>query len=112
MVAGQDLVSIGEPVACKVGGVIQLVNEEGPTTQREFASLRIPAGPEVAGRVIDFLGREWAPGGAPGAPIESKVAVPLLNAAPPLDSRESICSGITTGVRAVDVIAPLGKGQR
>ena len=64
---------------------------------------------------MDFLGREWTQGASssnpPSTTVASEQCVPVLNAQPAMDAREPICAGLTTGVKAVDVLAPLGKGQ-
>jgi len=52
--------------------------------------------------------------GTPGPdlrPIGSDALLPLLNAQPDMDSREQIAEALVTGVKALDILTPLGKGQ-
>lgn len=51
-------IKAGDGVECVVKGILQVVDEtEGPTTQREFATLTVPTGPSTIGTVVDYLCR-------------------------------------------------------
>jgi flagellum-specific ATP synthase len=77
-----------------------------------LATARPPAiavGPELLGRVIDGLGR---PIDAHG-PLGATIARPIhQQAPPPALSRQRISEPLETGVRAVDALLPIGRGQR
>ena len=81
-------------------------------------------GDELVGRVVDFLGRPYpldSPAAAAAAtagtqqhqqqPIGTSAQLPLFNAQPDMESREQIAEPLLTGVRALDVLTPLGRGQ-
>lgn len=75
------------------------------------------------GQVVDFLGRPYpleegeeeqgGDGGAQAAaqPLGADALLPLLNAQPDMDSREQIHESLLTGVKALDILTPLGRGQ-
>lgn len=68
----------------------------------------LPVGPNLLGRVLDGLGRPMDG----GRPIEVEARYPLHPPSPnPLD-RKPITEPLTTGVRAIDLLLPCGKGQR
>ena len=70
--------------------------------------LRIPAGPGLLGRVVDALGRP-----IDGGPTLTQVeAVPLDADSPNPLQRRRVDQPLTTGIRALDTLIPLGAGQR
>lgn len=70
--------------------------------------LRIPAGPGLLGRVVDALGRP-----IDGGPMLTQVeAVPLDADSPNPLQRRRVDQPLTTGIRALDTLIPLGAGQR
>lgn len=85
-------------------------------------------GDALVGQVVDFLGRPYPleeaeearagqqEGGSDSAraaaqPLGGDALLPLLNAQPDVDSREQIHEALLTGVRALDILTPLGRGQ-
>ncbi len=70
--------------------------------------LRIPVGQELIGRVIDGLG---APIDNKG-PIFSKITRPVDADPIPALARKRISQALRTGIKAIDLASPLGKGQR
>ncbi len=117
LLAGAELVTVGDGVECRVAGILQVLDEaEGPATKREYAAAAAPAGSALAGAVVDHLGRPLgADGAAPAAlgapPLGADLLVPLFAAPPDMESRECLNEALFTGVRALDVLTPLGRGQ-
>ncbi len=70
--------------------------------------LRVPAGPEMLGRVVDGLGRPIDGLG----PFATDKRVPIHAAPPNALDRKMIDKPLETGVRAIDGMLTLGKGQR
>lgn len=69
--------------------------------------LRVPTGRALLGRVLDGLGRPIDGRG----PVRA-AAVPLDHEPPSAMGRERITEPLVTGVRAIDTLTPLGRGQR
>lgn len=72
------------------------------------STFRVPVGEEVLGRVLDGLGRPLDGGG----PVLSGTSYPATNAAPHPLKRTPIHEPLVTGVRAIDGLLTIGKGQR
>jgi len=93
-------------------GVVLLDAEEGVReggdVQRTGHLLRVPAGESVLGRVIDPLGHPVDGRGAvvPGA------WVPVERPAPGVVDRKAVDRPLHTGVKVVDALVPIGRGQR
>lgn len=114
MPEGSDSVSVGDQVNCQVTGILQVADEEeGPRTKREYKYAKVPVGEELIGKVVDFKGCivEEESDACHGNPIGTSIMYPLLNPPPNMEDRESIDSPLMTGVKAIDIITPLGKGQ-
>jgi len=75
------------------------------STQNTF---RVPVGEELLGRVVDGLGQPMDG----GKPILSAQSYPATNAAPHPLKRTPIRQPLVTGVRAIDGLLTIGKGQR
>lgn len=113
-----DVVTLGRDVVAEVvaadGGTARcmpLASIDGlrvgdPATAASGA-VRVPTGRALLGRVVDGLGRPLDGKGPVLAP-----RVPLSHAAPPLLERQRIDTPLPTGVRAIDTLIPLGRGQR
>jgi len=67
-----------------------------------------PVGPGLRGRVLDGLGRPIDGRG----PLDIEGRVPLANVPPVALDRARIDTRLTTGVRVLDALVPLGRGQR
>lgn len=115
LLGGSQLVNVGDGVECKVRGILQVMDEtEGPSTKREYEPTRVPVGKELIGHVVDYLGRALPDnGGEPLSlqPLGADIHLPLLNVQPDMESREQIAEPLITGVKALDVLTPLGRGQ-
>ncbi|MEA3404654.1 MAG: F0F1 ATP synthase subunit alpha [Pseudomonadota bacterium] len=70
--------------------------------------LEVPVGPEMNGRVVDGLGRPVDGKG----PIETKVTSPIERIAPGVIDRQSVDEPMMTGIKSIDSMIPVGRGQR
>ena len=70
--------------------------------------LEVPVGPELEGRVVDSLGSALDGRG----PIDSKLTRPVEAVAPGVISRQSVSEPVQTGLKAIDSMVPVGRGQR
>jgi F-type H+-transporting ATPase subunit alpha len=70
--------------------------------------LEVPVGPELMGRVVDALGRPIDGKG----PINAKHTSPIEKVAPGVISRKSVSQPLETGIKAIDAMVPVGRGQR
>jgi F-type H+-transporting ATPase subunit alpha len=81
---------------------------EGDTVRCTGRILEVPVGPELLGRVVDALG---APIDGKG-PINAKLSSPIEKVAPGVIDRQSVNQPVQTGLKAVDAMIPIGRGQR
>jgi F-type H+/Na+-transporting ATPase subunit alpha len=79
--------------------------EKGRCTGR---ILEVPTGPGLLGRVVDALGNPIDGKG----PIESSQLAPIEKVAPGVISRQSVDEPVQTGLKAIDAMIPIGRGQR
>lgn len=70
--------------------------------------LEVPVGPELEGRVIDALGRPIDGKGA----IDAKLTDAIEKVAPGVVWRQSVDEPVQIGLKAVDAMVPIGRGQR
>ncbi len=70
--------------------------------------LEVPVGPELVGRVVDALGRPIDGKG----PINAKLTAPVEKVAPGVIERQSVSQPLQTGLKAIDAMVPIGRGQR
>jgi F-type H+/Na+-transporting ATPase subunit alpha len=85
--------------------------EEGQTVRRTDRVLSVPVGDAPLGRVIDPLGR---PIDGKGPLDESRVDGyrPLEVQAPGVTQRQPVSEPLQTGIKVIDVMTPIGRGQR
>jgi F-type H+-transporting ATPase subunit alpha len=85
--------------------------EEGQTVKRTERVLSVPVGDAMLGRVVDPLGR---PIDGKGPLDESKVDGyrPLEVQAPGVTERQPVSEPLQTGIKVIDVMTPIGRGQR
>src|ERR1700726_3656522 len=82
--------------------------KEGDTVKTTGRILEVPVGPELLGRVVDGLG---APIDGKG-PLNAKATSPIERVAPGVIYRKSVSQPVQTGYKAIDAMAPIGRGQR
>lgn len=81
---------------------------EGDKVQCTGRILEVPVGPEMLGRVVDALGRPIDGKG----PIETKLTSPIERIAPGVIDRQSVDQPMMTGIKSIDSMIPIGRGQR
>jgi F-type H+-transporting ATPase subunit alpha len=81
---------------------------EGDTVKCTSRILEVPVGPALIGRVVDALGRPIDGKG----PIQSEATSPIEKIAPGVITRKSVSQPVQTGLKAVDSMVPIGRGQR
>ncbi|MXW48363.1 MAG: F0F1 ATP synthase subunit alpha [Gammaproteobacteria bacterium] len=81
---------------------------EGDTVRCTGRILEVPIGEGLLGRVVDSLGRPLDGKG----PIESKGSAPIEKVAPGVITRQSVSEPVQTGLKAIDSMVPIGRGQR
>jgi len=82
--------------------------KEGDIVKRTGEIMDVPIGDGLLGRVVDGIGQPIDGKGA----IDSTVRRRVESKAPGIMPRESVCEPMMTGVKAVDVLVPVGRGQR
>ena len=81
---------------------------EGMKVKRTNKSVSIPVGKNLLGRVVDALGN----------PIDGKGEIkadafnPIERPAPGILARKSVCEPVQTGLKSIDALIPIGRGQR
>ena len=81
---------------------------EGDTVKRTGKVVSVPVGEALIGRVVDALG---APVDGKGA-IEAESYMPIETPAPGIIERKSVSVPLQTGIKAIDAMIPIGRGQR
>ncbi len=81
---------------------------EGDTVKCTGRILEVPTGPELLGRVVDALGNPIDGKG----PINTKCTSPIEKVAPGVLWRKSVDQPMQTGLKAIDAMVPVGRGQR
>ncbi|HBL18064.1 MAG: F0F1 ATP synthase subunit alpha [Elusimicrobia bacterium GWA2_69_24] len=106
-VVGMALNLERENVGCVLFGEDRLIGEGDPV-RRTGRIMDLPVGPELIGRVVDALG---APIDGKG-PILAKKRRHLEVIAPGVVARQPVKVPLQTGLKAVDAMIPIGRGQR
>ena len=81
---------------------------EGDTVKTTGRVLEVPIGPELVGRVVNALGQPIDGKG----PINAKLTSPIEKIAPGVIARQSVSQPMQTGLKAIDSMVPIGRGQR
>jgi F-type H+-transporting ATPase subunit alpha len=81
---------------------------EGAEVKTTGRILEVPVGPELLGRVVDALGTPIDGKGA----VNAKLKSPLERVAPGVIFRQSVSQPVQTGLKAIDAMVPIGRGQR
>ena len=88
-------------------GEFHLVSE-GDVVKRTQQIMQVPAGDAMLGRVVDSLGRPVDGKG----PIETDDACSIERLAPGVIDRQPVSEPLQTGLKAIDSMIPIGRGQR
>ncbi|PSB92463.1 F0F1 ATP synthase subunit alpha [Candidatus Pandoraea novymonadis] len=81
---------------------------EGNTVKCTGRILEVPVGPELKGRVVDALGQPIDGKG----PINAKMKDSIEKIAPGVIWRKSVSEPVQTGLKSIDAMVPIGRGQR
>jgi F-type H+-transporting ATPase subunit alpha len=81
---------------------------EGDTVKTTGRILEVPVGPELLGRVVNALGQPIDGKG----PINVKLTDVIEKVAPGVIWRKSVSQPVQTGLKAIDSMVPIGRGQR
>jgi F-type H+-transporting ATPase subunit alpha len=81
---------------------------EGDTVKSTGRILEVPIGPELLGRVVNSLGQPIDGKG----PINAKLTDVIEKVAPGVIWRKSVSQPVQTGLKAIDSMVPIGRGQR
>ncbi|OIQ88470.1 ATP synthase subunit alpha [mine drainage metagenome] len=81
---------------------------EGDTVKCTGQILSVPVGPELIGRVVNTLGMPIDGRG----PIDAKLTDVVEKVAPGVIWRKSVSQPVQTGLKAIDAMVPIGRGQR
>jgi len=82
--------------------------EEGMTARCTGRILEVPIGEALLGRVVDALGNPIDGNG----PIETELTAPVEKVAPGVITRKSVDTPLQTGIKSIDAMVPVGRGQR
>ncbi len=81
---------------------------EGDTVKSTGRILEVPVGPELIGRVVNSLGQPIDGKG----PINAKKTDVIEKVAPGVIARQSVSQPVQTGLKSIDAMVPVGRGQR
>ncbi len=81
---------------------------EGMTARCTGRILEVPVGPELLGRVVDALGNPIDGKG----PLNATTTAPIEKVAPGVIQRQSVDQPVQIGLKCVDAMVPIGRGQR
>src|SRR5881396_253916 len=81
---------------------------EGDTVKCTSRILEVPVGPELLGRVVNSLGQPIDGKG----PIPARMSDVIEKVAPGVIARQSVSQPVQTGLKAIDSMVPIGRGQR
>ena len=94
-----------------VGGVIlggETLIKEGDTVKRTGRIMQVPVGENMVGRVVNALGQP-VDGKGPISTTETRL---VEYPAPGIAARQSVNEPLQTGIKAIDSLVPIGRGQR
>ncbi|MFC4558074.1 F0F1 ATP synthase subunit alpha [Virgibacillus kekensis] len=82
--------------------------KEGDEVRRTGRIMQVPVGEELLGRVVNPLGQPIDGRG----PVETTKTRPIESPAPGVMDRKSVDQPLQTGIKAIDALVPIGRGQR
>ncbi|HWQ61194.1 MAG TPA: F0F1 ATP synthase subunit alpha [Negativicutes bacterium] len=94
-----------------VGAVLlggELLIKEGDTVRRTGRIMQVPVGDAMVGRVVNAIGQPIDGKG----PIDTSEFRPVEYRAPGIADRQSVKEPLQTGIKAIDAMIPIGRGQR
>jgi F-type H+-transporting ATPase subunit alpha len=94
-------------IGCVILGRFRDIRE-GDTVKRTGRIMEVPVGDALIGRVVDPLGNPLDGKG----PIETDKFRPVESKAPGVISRKSVFEPMQTGIKSIDSMVPIGRGQR
>lgn len=94
-------------VGCIVLGTVEGI-KEGDQVKRTGRIVEVPVGEALIGRVVNPLGQPLDGRG----PVETKEFRPVESPAPGVIDRKSVHEPLQTGIKAIDAMVPIGRGQR
>ncbi|WP_281241552.1 HAS-barrel domain-containing protein, partial [Sporomusa acidovorans] len=92
--------------AVLLGGEIEI--KEGDTVRRTGRIMQVPVGEAMVGRVVNAIGQPIDGKG----PINTSEFRPVEYRAPGIADRQSVKEPLQTGIKAIDSMVPIGRGQR
>lgn len=96
-----------ETLGCVLFGS-EVAIKEGDTVRRTGEIARVPVGEALVGRVVNALGEPVDGKG----PIEAQEHRPVESHAPGVIQRQNVHEPLQTGLKAIDTMIPIGRGQR
>ncbi|MCY4059825.1 MAG: F0F1 ATP synthase subunit alpha, partial [Gammaproteobacteria bacterium] len=96
-----------DSVGCVVLGDYESLSE-GMTARCTRRILEVPTGPELLGRVVDALGNPIDGKG----PINASSSSPVEKVAPGVIARQTVDQPVQLGIKCIDAMVPIGRGQR
>ena len=81
---------------------------EGDVVKTTGRILEVPVGPALLGRVVNSLGQPIDGKG----PIDTPYSAPIEKVAPGVITRQSVSQPVQTGLKSIDSMVPIGRGQR
>lgn len=82
--------------------------KEGDTVRRTGKAVQVPTGKSLLGRVVDALGNPIDGKG----PLKDVIYANVEIKAPSIIDRKSVHESVQTGIKAIDALIPIGRGQR
>ncbi|TMD96055.1 MAG: F0F1 ATP synthase subunit alpha, partial [Chloroflexi bacterium] len=82
--------------------------QEGDTVRTTGRVAEVPVGDELVGRIVSAVGEELDAKG----PIETSESLPVERVAPGVIYRQKVDTPLQTGIKAIDAMIPIGRGQR
>ena len=82
--------------------------KEGDRVRSTGRIIEVPVGEALIGRVVDPLGRALDGKG----PVNTTVTLPMERIAPNVVARSSVNTPVQTGIKSIDAMIPIGRGQR
>lgn len=112
MASGEEVTGIALNLGTDTTGVVLLDHAQhvkaGQTVRRTRRVASVPVGEQLLGRVVDPLGRPIDSAG----PVRIGTTMPIERKAPGIVERRDVDEPLFTGIKAIDALVPIGRGQR